>query len=73
MTDGEQDLVAPEGVDEGSAKASTEGDSGPDLDAVGPSVAGGPRNDEQDAAPDPVETTESRRAHDGQQLQAGEG
>lgn len=76
MSGDERDLVAPEGVDEGSAASSTEGDSAPDVDAVGPSVApapGGPRNDEQDAAPDPVETMESRRAHDGQQLQVGEG
>ena len=73
MSGDERDLVTDEGVDEGSAASSTEGDSGPDVDAVGPSVAGGPRNDEQDAAPDPVETIESRRAHDGQQLEAGEG
>ncbi|MFN2524244.1 MAG: hypothetical protein ABR614_13160 [Mycobacteriales bacterium] len=73
MTDSERDLVTEEGVDEGSAKMSSEGDAGPDVDAVGPSTAGGPDNDEQDAAPDPVETTESRRAHDGQQGQVGEG
>jgi hypothetical protein len=73
MSDDEQDLVTDEGVDEGSAAMSAEGDSGPDVDAVGPSFAGGPRNDEQEAAPDPVETMESRRAQDGQQLQAGEG
>lgn len=64
--------MTEEGVDEGSAKMSTEGDAGPDVDAVGPSAAG-PANPEQQAAPDPVETLESRRAHDGQQLQAGEG
>jgi hypothetical protein len=69
----ERDLVAEEGVDEGSAASSTEGDSGPDVEAVGPSAHAAPTNDEQDAAPDPVETTESRRAHDGQQLEAGEG
>ena len=73
MTHSERDLVAEEGVDEGSAKMSAEGDAGPDVDAVGPSAAGGPVNDEQDAAPDPVETLESRQAHQGQQLQAGEG
>ncbi|MCU1674237.1 MAG: hypothetical protein JWN77_2350 [Frankiales bacterium] len=73
MTDSERDLVAEEGVDEGSAKMSSEGDAGPDVDGVGPSAAGGPVNDEQDAAPDLVETPESRQAQHGQQLQAGEG
>jgi len=73
MSERERDLVAEEGVDEGSAKMSTEGDAGPDLDAVGPSAAGGPRGGEQDAAPDPVRTPESERAEHGQQLQVGEG
>ena len=73
MTGDERDLVAEEGVDQGSAASSTEGDAGPDVDAVGPSVSSGPRNDEQDAAPDPVETLESRRAQHGQQQQVGEG
>jgi len=73
MSERERDLVAEEGVDQGSAKMSSEGDAGPDLDAVGPSVAGGPRNDEQDAAPDPVATPDSERARHGQQLQVGEG
>ena len=73
MSERERDLVAEEGVDEGSAKMSTEGDAGPDLDAVGPSAAGAARNDEQDAAPEPVETPESRRATEGQQLEVGEG
>jgi hypothetical protein len=73
MSGPERDLVAEEGVDQGSAAMSGEGDAGPDVDTVGPPAAGVPVNDEQDAAPDPVETLESRRAHDGQQLQAGEG
>jgi hypothetical protein len=73
MSERERDLVAEEGVDQGSAKMSTEGDAGPDLDAVGPSAAGAPVNDEQDAAPDEVSTPESARAHNGQQLEVGEG
>ena len=73
MTGDERNLVAEEGVDQGSAAASTEGDAGPDIDAVGPSAGAGPRNDEQNAAPDPVETIESRRAQEGQQSQVGEG
>ena len=73
MSGHERDLVAEEGVDQGSAASSTEGDAGPDVDAVGPSVAAGPRNDEQDAAPDVVETDASRRAQEGQQLEVGEG
>jgi len=75
MTAPDEDLVEREGVDEGSAAVSTEGDAGPDpdVDVVGAPGHGGPVNDEQDAGPDPVETPESRRAHDGQQLAAGEG
>jgi hypothetical protein len=71
MSERQHDLVTDEGVDEGSAAMSAEGDAGPDVDAVGPSATGRPRNDEQDAAPEPIEADEPRR--DGQQLAAGEG
>jgi len=75
MSEHEQDLVPVEGVDEASAASTREGDVTPDrsADVVGQPGHGGPVNDEQDAVPDPVETPESRQAHDGQQLAAGEG
>lgn len=75
MSERERDLVSAEGVDEASAASTLEGDVTPDpgADVVGQPGRGGPVNDEQDAVPDPVETPASRRAHDGQQLAAGEG
>lgn len=75
MSERERDLVPAEGVDEASAASTPEGDVTPDpgADVVGRPGHGGPVNDEQDAGPDPVETPESRRAHDGQQLAVGEG
>lgn len=75
MTAPNDDLVAAEGVDEGPADSVTEGPGAPEpeADVVGRPGHGRPVNDEQDAAPDLVETPESRRAHDGQQLATGEG
>lgn len=73
MTAPDGDLVSEEGVDQGSAAMSTEGDAGPDLDAVGTGTQGGPDTEEQPAGPDPVDTLASRRAKEGQQLAAGEG
>ncbi len=73
MTAPDEDLVTDEGVDEGSAAMSSEGDAGPDPDVMGPAAQGEPDRPQQESGPDPVETLESRRAHDGQQLAQGEG
>ena len=73
MTAPDEDLVADEGVDEGSAAMSTEGDAGSEPDVVGPGTRGKPDLPQQEPGPDPVETPASRRAHEGQQLQEGEG
>lgn len=68
----ERDLVAQEGVDEGSARSVTESAS------YRPPVAAGtpephPAAPEQQAAPEPVAPPEGTPARDGQQLQVGEG
>ncbi len=73
MSEPDEDLVTDEGVDEGSAAMSSEGDAGPSGDVLGPDPAGSPTPPQQEPGPDPVETIESRRAHDGQQLEVGEG
>lgn len=82
-TDGRNDLVADEGVDEGSADSTVEspasgaGAGGADGDLLGEPPHGAPVDDEQAAAPVDTETRQSRAARDaggtGQQLQEGEG
>lgn len=66
-------MVTGEGVDEGSAASSTEGSARVAGDVLGPATSGDPDTEESPAGPDLVETPESRRAHDGQQLAEGEG
>jgi hypothetical protein len=70
MSEREKDLVTDEGVDEGSADMSAEAAGLGHGDVDGPHVTPHP---DHDAGPVPVETPESVRAHDGQQLEAGEG
>ena len=70
MSEHEKDLVTDEGVDEGSADMSAEAAGLGHGDVDGPHVTPHP---DHDAGPVPVETPESVRAHDGQQLEAGEG
>ena len=78
MTNPSEDLlVAPEGVDEGSAASTAEGPaSGSDGDLVG-ADAQVPETESTPRPPDDMESEESRAARDaagtGQQLQAGEG
>ena len=75
----QRDLVSPEGVDEGSADSTVEGpDSGSDdVGGTPPQGRGTPVDPAQAAAPDDVETSESRAARaaqgTGQQYQVGEG
>ena len=70
----ERDLVAPEGVDEGSAASTTEDErTGSDGDVVGTLGHGEPVNPEQDAAPVDAETEDTRVPQPGQQYQVGEG
>ena len=73
MSASERDLVSEEGVDQGSAASTVEGEDAGASGVLGASPQGAPVNDEQEAGPDPVETIESRRAQDGQQLEVGEG
>ncbi len=72
MTDSERDLVTDEGVDEGSASMSNEGDVGPGpaADVVGAPTAGAPVDGEQGAEPSPVDGPPQGP---GQRLEAGEG
>ena len=70
MSEREKDLVTSEGVDEGSAASTAEGAGLGHADADGPHVTPHP---DHDAGPVPVETPESVRAQEGQQLEAGEG
>ena len=70
MSEREKDLVTSEGVDEGSADSTAEGAGLGHADADGPHPTEHP---DHDAGPVPVETPDSVRAHDGQQLAAGEG
>ena len=69
------DLTTDEGVDEGSAASSREGDAGPDREAqqdlLGEPVHGAPTT-EADAAP-PVDDGPDDPRGPGQQLSAGEG
>ena len=72
-------LVAPEGVDEGSADSTAEGpeDGGDPAGVLGAAPAGGPDDEDTPRPPDDMESEESRAARDavgtGQQVQAGEG
>lgn len=70
MSERERDLVAGEGVDEGSAAATDEAAGLGHGDVEGPHVRPHP---DHDAGPVPVDTPESVRAREGQQLAAGEG
>ena len=70
MTERERDLVTDEGVDEGSADMSAEAAGLGHGDVDGPHPTEHP---DHDAGPVPVETPESRRALEGQQLEVGEG
>jgi hypothetical protein len=79
-THGPDDLVAEEGVDEGSADSTQEGPSsgaGAGGDLLGEPPHGAPVDDVQAAAPVDMESAESRAARDatgtGQQVQEGEG
>jgi hypothetical protein len=70
MSERERDLVTSEGVDEGSADMSVEGAGLGHADVDGPHATEHP---DHDAGPVPVETPESVRAAEGQQLEVGEG
>jgi hypothetical protein len=77
-THGRDDLVAEEGVDEGSADSAVESPaSGSGGDLLGEPPHGAPVDDAQAADPVDMETGQSRAARDaggtGQQLQEGEG
>lgn len=64
------DLVAPEGVDEGSAASSTEGEAHPSADVTGAPPVGDARTEADAAPPVPPHTTDPGP---GQQLAEGEG
>jgi hypothetical protein len=72
-------LVAPEGVDEGSAASTAEsaGTGGEPSGVLGPSPRGGPEGEDTPRPPDDVETEQTRderaAAGPGQQVEAGEG
>jgi hypothetical protein len=69
----ERDLVAPEGVDEGSAASTVEGEQTGAPDVVGPRAQGAPPDPEQGAAPVPVESPDlAALPRTGQQQQVGE-
>jgi hypothetical protein len=73
MSGPEQDLVAGEGVDEGSADSVVESGGTPRGTVLGAPQQHGAA-DGPGAAPEEVETDASRAAHGpGQQQQAGEG
>jgi hypothetical protein len=73
MSGPEQDLVAGEGVDEGSADSVVESGGTPRGTVLGAPPQHGAA-DGPDAAPEEVETHASRAAYGpGQQQQAGEG
>ena len=86
MTSPSDDLVATEGVDEGSAASTAEGPTSteeltgvqnPIEKALGEPRSASPASETDPAPPDDMESGESRAARDatgtGQQLQAGEG
>jgi hypothetical protein len=69
----ERDLVAPEGVDEGSAASTVEGEQTGARDVVGPPGRGAPADPEQGAAPVPVDAPDLPDVpRTGQQQQVGE-
>ena len=70
MSEREKDLVTSEGVDEGSADMSAEAAGLGHGDPDGPHAQEHPGHD---AGPVPVDTPDSVRAKEGQQLEAGEG
>ena len=70
MSERERDLVTGEGVDEGSSDMSAEAAGLGHGDVDGPHPTEHP---DHDAGPVPVDTPESVRAREGQQLEAGEG
>jgi len=74
MSGDEKDLVADEGVDEGSKDSVVESashDMGSDL--LGAPAAGAPANGEQQAAPEPLPTGRDEPPGPGQRQQVGEG
>jgi hypothetical protein len=76
MSSSDNNLVAAEGVDEGSAASTVEGPGHPAVGSPLADVAGGSPA-EAPSEPDDMESAESRAARDalgtGQQLQVGEG
>lgn len=74
MSDNEKDLVAGEGVDEGSADTTTEASSDEKAsDVYGMRGLGTPKNSEQQAAPELVLTGQEEPPGPGQRQQVGEG
>jgi hypothetical protein len=86
MTSPSDDLVATEGVDEGSAASTAEGATSteeltgvqnPIEQALGEPRSASPASETDPAPPDDMESGDARAARDatgtGQQLQAGEG
>jgi hypothetical protein len=70
----ERDLVASEGVDEGSRESVAEAAGhGKASDTLGVRAAGTPENGEQQAAPELVVTGEEEPAGPGQRNEVGEG
>lgn len=73
MTTSKRDLVAEEGVDEGSAASTVEGPGAHGEDVVGLPPHGDPLDPEQHAAPKDVETPDTASVpRTGQTLQLGE-
>jgi hypothetical protein len=74
MGEDERDLVASEGVDEGSADSVTEAASDDQAsDTWGLRAVGTPENSEQQAAPELVVTGQEDPRGPGQRQQVGEG
>jgi hypothetical protein len=74
MSGDERDLVAGEGVDEGSSETTTEASSDEKAsDVYGMRGLGTPKNSEQQAAPELVLTGEEEPPGPGQRQQVGEG
>jgi hypothetical protein len=74
MSGDERDLVAGEGVDEGSADTTTEASSDEKAsDVYGMRGLGVPDNSEQQAAPELVLTGQDEPSGPGQRQQVGEG
>jgi len=77
MTADEKDLIAEEGVNQGSSDATDEAGNGGTAALDTTSGDGHPAGESDPAPPRDTESTESRAARDaagpGQQLEAGEG